>query len=92
MDGDGRFTVFFSRWLNRLGDGRHSVDGFVRVTDLDHSFFPPFGNRCDMMYLSTGLCPGPHLRTVLAHEYMHAVVFSKKVRASAGALPVAIEE
>ena len=79
VDGDGRFTVLLSSWLGRLGDGRHAVDGFVRVTDLDPLYSPPFGNRCDMMYLSTGLRPGPHLRTVLAHEYMHAVVFSQQV-------------
>jgi hypothetical protein len=30
-----------------------------------------------MMYLSAGLRPGPHLRTLLAHEYTHAVVFSE---------------
>ena len=82
IDGDGRFTVLLSSWLSRLGNGRHAVDGFVRVTDLDPAFPAPFGNRCDMMYLSTGLKPGPHLRTVLAHEYMHAVVFSRKSRQS----------
>ena len=78
IDGDGRFTVLISSWLGRLGNGRHAVDGFVRVTDLDPLYSPPFGNRCDMMYLSTGLKPGPHLRTIMAHEYMHAVVFSQK--------------
>lgn len=92
IDGDGRFTILLSSWLNRLGNGRHSVDGFVRVTDLDPAFPAPFGNHCDMMYLSTGLLPGPHLRTVLAHEYMHAVVFSRKSRQLARAGRVALEE
>ncbi|MBV8487317.1 MAG: hypothetical protein JO161_03460, partial [Planctomycetaceae bacterium] len=82
VDGDGRFTILLSSWLARLGDGRHVVDGFVRVSDLDPTFPAPFGNHCDMMYLSTGLRPGVHLRTVLAHEYMHAVVFSRKSRRS----------
>ena len=36
-----------------------------------------------MMYLSTALGPGPHLRTVLAHEYTHAVTFSAKALAAA---------
>jgi hypothetical protein len=79
VDGDGRFTIFISSCLNRLGGGRYSVDGFVRVTDLDLAFRPPFGNRCDMMYLSADLTRGPYLRTVLAHEYMHAVIFSRKL-------------
>jgi hypothetical protein len=38
-----------------------------------------------MMYLSTALGPGPHLRTVLAHEYTHAVTHSAKLGAAAGA-------
>jgi hypothetical protein len=77
-DCDGRFTVMLSSWLDRLSGGRYAVDGFVRVTDLDPRFSAPFGNRCDMMYLSTRLKAGAYLRTVLAHEYMHAVVFSAK--------------
>ena len=63
IDRDGRFTVLLSSWLSRLGNGRHAVNGFVRVTDLDPLYSAPFGNRCDMMYLSTELRPGPHLRT-----------------------------
>jgi hypothetical protein len=31
-----------------------------------------------MMYLNSSLKSGPHLRTVVAHEYMHAVLFSEK--------------
>ncbi len=38
-----------------------------------------------MMYLSTALGPGPYLRTVLAHEYTHAVTFSAKAAAGLGA-------
>jgi hypothetical protein len=93
VDGDGRFTVLLSSWLRRLGSGKHAVDGFVRVTDLDPLFSPPFGNRCDMMYLSTSLKPGPHLRTIMAHEYMHAVLFSLKSLPGRGAgRPVVDEE
>jgi hypothetical protein len=78
VDGDGRFTILLSSWLDHLGGGQYSVDGFVRVSDLDPEVRSPFGNQCDMMYLSTVLKAGPHLRTVLAHEYMHAVIFSQK--------------
>jgi len=80
VDGDGRFTVLISSWLGHLGGGRYSVDGFVRVADLDPAFRSPFGNHCDMMYLSASLRPGAHLRTIMAHEYMHAVVYSRKSR------------
>ena len=91
VDNDGRFTILLSSWLNRLGNGRNAVDGFVRVTDLDPAFSAPFGNRCDMMYLSTRLKAGPYTRTVLAHEYMHAVVFSRKSRRVAAG-PIGFEE
>lgn len=79
IDGDGRFTILLTSWLARLGGGSMPVDGFVRGADLDPGLASPFGNRCDMMYLNATLCPGPHLRTVLAHEYTHAVTFSRKV-------------
>jgi hypothetical protein len=92
IDGDGRFTVLLSSWLRRLGSGKHAVDGFVRVTDLDPNYAAPFGNRCDMMYLSTSLKPGPHLRTIMAHEYMHAVLFSLKSLPGRGTGRPPIEE
>ena len=82
VDRDGRFTVFFSSWLTRLAGGKAGVDGFVRGADLDTSLGEPFGNRCDMMYLNTSLKAGPHFRTIIAHEYAHAVIFSRKALAS----------
>jgi hypothetical protein len=85
VDRDGRFTVLFSSWLTRLAGGKVSVDGFVRGADLDSTLVEPFGNRCDMMYLSTSLKAGPHLRTIVAHEYTHAVTFSRKALARGGA-------
>ena len=78
VDRDGRFTVLISEALTRLGGGRLAVDGFVRGADLDPELMPPFGNRCDMLYLAAAVGPGPHLRTVLAHEYTHAVVSGLK--------------
>lgn len=78
VDDDGRFTVLITGWLARLAGGRLAVDGFVRGADLDPDLASPFGNRCDMMYLSASIAPGPHLRTVLAHEYTHAVTASLK--------------
>jgi hypothetical protein len=78
VNADGRFTFLLSHRLDHLGGGRDAVDGFVRVADLDPSVPAPFGNHCDMMYLNAALRAGPHLRTVVAHEYMHAVVHSQK--------------
>ncbi len=77
-DGDGRFTILLSSWLGRLAGGRHAVDGFVRVADLDSCVPHPFGNHCDMMYLNATLKAEPYTRAVVAHEYMHAVAYSQK--------------
>ncbi|MBX6314086.1 MAG: hypothetical protein IRY99_14405, partial [Isosphaeraceae bacterium] len=84
VDGDRRFTVLLSGWLRRLAGGRLSVDGFVRGADFARDLAAPFGNRCDMMYLSTEVPPGPYLRTLLAHEYTHAVTFCRKALAEPG--------
>ncbi len=79
VDRDGRFTILFTSWLDRLQHGKVSVGGFVRGSDFYRDTAAPFGNRSDAMYLNTNLKPGPHLRTILAHEYTHAVVFSEHV-------------
>ena len=78
VDRDGRFTLFFSGRLDRLA-GNAALSGFVRSADFYRDLAAPFGNRADMMYLNTDLLPGPYLRTVLAHEYTHAVVCSEHV-------------
>jgi hypothetical protein len=84
VDGDGRFAILITSWLTRLAGGRHAVDGFVRGADFDATLDAPFGNRCDMMYLSTALEPGSHLRTVLAHEYTHAITLCARAFPGSG--------
>ncbi len=79
VDGDGRFTILFTSLLSRLQGGKVSLGGCVRGSDFDRELTAPFSNRCDMMYLNTDLKPGPHLRTLITHEYTHAVVFSEHV-------------
>lgn len=77
VDRDGRFTILLTHWLGKLCDGKVSVGGFVRGADFHDDVLPPFGNRCDMMYLNSSLRAGAHLRTILAHEYVHAITFSE---------------
>jgi hypothetical protein len=81
VDRDGRFTLLFTPWLGRLSDGAVTVSGFVRGSDFYREGEPPYSNRCDMMYLNSDLASGPHLRTVLAHEYAHAVTFCEHTAA-----------
>jgi hypothetical protein len=65
-----------TRKLSALQNGKTRLDGFVRGSDFFRELAPPFSNHCDMLYLNASLVPGPHLRTVLLHEYTHAVTFS----------------
>jgi hypothetical protein len=91
VDGDGRLTVLFSGWLGKMAGGKVRVDGFVRGSDLDARVPAPFGNCADMIYLNSRLTAGPHLKTVLAHEYTHAITYSRKALARAGG-PTGLEE
>ncbi len=77
VDRDGRFTILLTGRLSKLCNGKVSLSGFVRGSDFLRDLEAPYGNRCDMMYLNTDLKPGPYLRSILAHEYTHAVVFSE---------------
>jgi hypothetical protein len=79
VDRDGRFTILFTGWLDKLSSGKVALSGFVRGSDFYRDLAAPFGNRCDMMFLNTNLKPGPYLRSLLAHEYTHAVVFCEHV-------------
>jgi hypothetical protein len=45
-----------------------------------------------MMYVSSALDSGPHLRTILAHEYTHAVIVSAKSFSSPSGRTTGIEE
>jgi hypothetical protein len=83
VDRNGRFTVFLTSRLGKAAGGP-GVDGFVRSADLDRGVPAPFGNNCDMMYLNTSLESGSYLRTILAHEYTHAIGFSRKVLGGGG--------
>ena len=77
VDRNGKFTILLTDWLNRLSDGKVVLSGFVRGADFYRDVDPPFSNRCDMLYMNAKLEPGPHMRTVLAHEYTHAITFSE---------------
>ena len=92
VDHDGRFAILLSPWLARLQGGRTSVGGFVRGSDFQSCLDRPFSNRCDMMYINSMTAPGDHLRTLLIHEYAHAVCFSRRTSDSIGLLKFPDEE
>jgi hypothetical protein len=79
VDRDGRFTILMTGWLGKLAGGKVALGGCVRGCDFYRDLAAPLGNRCDMMFLNVDLQPGPHLHTLLAHEYTHALVFCEHV-------------
>lgn len=78
MDGDGKLAILVTSWLGRLCGGKTSLNGFVRANDFQAGIDPPYGNHADVLYLNSALEPGPALKTLLAHEYTHAVCFSRR--------------
>lgn len=82
VDRDGRFSILLTGKMAAMQSGKTKVDGFVRGSDFFHDLPAPFSNHCDMLYLNAALKAGPQLRTVLAHEYAHAVIFCEHALAS----------
>ncbi|MEX1232535.1 MAG: hypothetical protein WEB58_19980, partial [Planctomycetaceae bacterium] len=91
-DGDGRFTILFTPWLDRLEGGKTSLRGMVRGTDFRDDVPPPFGHRCDMLYLNPLASPAVSWRDILLHEYTHAVCCSWRMRRGSSGKPLPIED
>ena len=79
VDEDGRVTILLSPLLSRLQGGKVKVTGFVRGSDYLKEFTPPYGNRCDVLYLNSEETDQAFLHSVLVHEYMHAVILTHHV-------------
>lgn len=88
VDGDGKLAVLITPWLGRLCGGQTAINGCVRASDFQMGVESPFGNSADVIYLNSQLETGPALKTVLAHEYTHAVCFSHRFARDARPLPV----
>jgi hypothetical protein len=79
VDRDGRFCIFLTPRVATMQGTAGSLQGFVRGSDFYRDLESPFGNRCDMMYVSSKAASGATLKALLAHEYAHAVVFAERV-------------
>jgi hypothetical protein len=84
VDGDGRITILVSQVLGRMADGSAVLDGFVRASDFDSKGKFPRSHACDMIYVNSRIQPGPFLKSLLAHEFTHAVIASGKIVSSNG--------
>lgn len=80
MDLDQHLAIVITPEIARLGNGRTPVEGLTRPADFVPGLDRPIGNNSDVIFLSSSLEPGDHLRAVLAHEWCHAAVFSRSSR------------
>jgi hypothetical protein len=92
VDGDGKLAVLVTGWLGKLNGGTTALSGFVCANDFHPGIDPPFGNHADVIYLNPSLPQSPELKALLAHEYTHAVCFSRRLASSGHAVPLAVEE
>ena len=92
VDGDGKFAILLTDWLNRFDAGRVSLGGLVRSSDFRPSIGYPFSNSVDVLYLNAGVRPGRHLETLLAHELAHAVTISGRLDSAWWFWPASDEE
>ena len=80
IDHDGRLTIVVTPEIARLGTGASPVHGLTRPADFLPGLERPEGNNSDVIFLSSELRPGDQLRAVLAHEWCHASVFSRRMQ------------
>jgi hypothetical protein len=64
----------------------------VRANDFQDHVAAPFGNHADLVYLNSSVEPGSELKTLLAHEYTHAVCFSRRLADAGREAPLSDEE
>jgi hypothetical protein len=92
VDGDGKLAIFVTPWLGKLRGGMTSLHGMVRSSDFQDGIDAPFGNHADVIYINAALRPGLALKTLLAHEYTHAVCFSRRLVADVEGTTLPVEE
>jgi len=83
IDGDGRLTILLSQVLGRMAEGAAVLDGFVRTSDFEKAGQFPRSHACDLIYLNSRVQAGPFLKSLLAHEFTHAVIAAARSASSA---------
>jgi hypothetical protein len=92
VDHDGRLTVLLTAALSELARQVGPVDGLMRGADFDTRVPTPLGNQSDVLFLNARVPAGGYLQSILAHEYAHAIIFSRRVLDEACKQPGCEEE
>lgn len=91
-DGDGRLTILVSQVLSRMAEGTAVLDGFVRASDFERWGAYPRSHACDMIYVNSRVQAGPFLKSLLAHEFTHAVIASARAAGAGQGKAAEIED
>jgi len=91
-DGDGRLTILVSQVLNRMAEGTAVLDGFARASDFERTGTFPRSHACDMIYVNSRAQAGPFLKSLLAHEFTHAVIASVRAAGTGEGKAAEIED
>ena len=57
---------------------KESARGYVRSVDLYEKFINPLSNQREMVYLNLDNLTNPLMKSFLAHEFTHLIVFNQK--------------
>lgn len=83
VDADGRLSIVFTPWLDRLQGGKTKLLGLVKPNDFRAQQETPLSNRADVIFLNSSLLdPGISLelaKTILVHEFAHAACISQRL-------------
>ncbi|MFM1803115.1 MAG: Neutral metalloprotease precursor, partial [Planctomycetota bacterium] len=77
-DGNGRLHIVMTQVLDRMADGKLSLDGFVRPSDFDPMGVLPVSHASDLIFLNSRVTEVDYLKSLLAHEFTHAVAATRR--------------
>lgn len=77
-DGNGRLQIVMTQVLDRMADGKLSLDGFVRPSDFDPMGVLPVSHASDLIFLNRRVTEVDYLKSLLAHEFTHAVAATRR--------------
>ena len=71
IDNDTKITILF--------EPMNSIDGgYFREDDEYDKLQTPDSNMREMLYLTTSSIDDPNVKAILAHEFMHLIIFNQK--------------
>jgi len=73
IDNDRRITVLFHQMKEKIGGYNRTVDEYYKVQ-------APTSNQREMVYLNTSYLGTSRIKSFLAHEFTHLIIFNQKVK------------